>query len=778
MRREDNKVVRSVGLLSFFAGIILAQRNSGELRIVVVDPAGLPVQASGELVSRAVDYRGAIKTDADGRFQVRELPFGIYQLTMEHAGFQANRSMVEVRSEVGQDIRVVLSVLPVQGDVLVTDAATLIDPHRTSTSYYIGSDTIAQRSSLQPGRAVLNLVQSQPGWLLEANGVLHPRGSEYQVQYVIDGIPLTDNRSPAFAPALDADDVQSMNVMTANYPAEYGRKLGGVLEVREAKDHLPGLHGKVVLGGGSFGTEDGYGSAQYSKGRTAVSVGGQGTHTDRYLDPPVIENYTNKASSGGLQVRLDRELDDSSRLSLVMHWNRAGFLVPNERVQEIAGQRQDRGSAETLGQASYQRALSPSLLLNIRAMARDVSADLWANSLSTPIAPQQGRGFRETYSNGSVSGHWGAHEWKAGGEAIFSSVHESFAYRITDRSQFDRETPRRFAFNGEAQGREQSGYVQDLIRAGKFTFSAGLRWDHYGLLVSENAFSPRLGISWWWPEANLILRASYDRAFQTPAIENLLLASSPAVEQLNDSVLRLPVRPSRGNFYQAGFTKGIFSKLRVDGNYYRRNVRNFADDDLLLNTGVSFPIAFSSATIRGFEARAEVPKWGPFSGFVSYSNMIGFGRLPITGGLFLADSGSQLLSATAQFPITQDQRNTVRGRVRVQPWRRFWFALGALYGSGLPIELSEGTDIGELASQYGARILERVNFERGRVRPAFSLDVSSGFEQALRDGGKVRVQADLQNATDRVNVINFAGLFSGTAVAQPRTVGVRVQYEF
>ena len=764
--------------ISLSAILLTAQRNSGELRITVGDPAGLPVQAAGELVSRGTDYRSAIRTSTEGRYQARELPFGIYQLTIVHAGFQTYSGLVEIRSEVAQEIRVTLNVLPIQSDVVVTDAATLIDPHRTGTSYFIGSETIAQRSSSQPGRAVLDLVQSQPGWLLEANGVLHPRGSEYQVQYVIDGVPLTDNRSPAFAPALDADDVQSMNVLTANYPAEYGRKLGGVLEVREAKDHLPGLHGKVVLGGGSFGTEDGYASAQYSKGRTAVLVGGQGSHTERYLDPPVTENFTNKSSSGGLQARLDRELDDSSRVSLVTHWSRAGFLIPNERIQETAGQRQDRSSGETLGQASYQRLLSPSLLLNIRAMARDVSADLWANTLSTPIVPQQNRGFRETYLNGSLSGHRGAHEWKAGGEAIFSSVQESFGYRITDLGQFDPETPPRFAFNGRAQGREQSLYAQDLIRAGRFTFSAGLRWDHYGLLVSENAFSPRLGVSWWWPRAGLILRASYDRAFQTPAIENLLLASSAAVEQLNNNVLRLPVPASRGNFYQAGFAKSVFSKLRLDGNYYRRNVRNFADDDVLLNTGVSFPIAFSSATIQGFEVRAEVPKAGPLSAFVSYSNMIGFGRLPITGGLFLADKATDLLNSTERFPITQDQRNTVRGRARIQPWRKFWGALGVSYGSGLPVELAQNTDVSDLEQQYGSRILARVNFDRGRVRPSFSLDASAGFEQQLHERGKLRIQVDVQNATDRLNVINFAGLFSGTAVAPPRSLAVRLQYEF
>jgi hypothetical protein len=42
----------------------------------------------------------------------------------------------------------------------------------------------------------------------------------------------------------------------------------------------------------------------------------------------------------------------------------------------------------------------------------------------------------------------------------------------------------------------------------------------------------------------------------------------------------------------------------------------------------------------------------------------------------------------------------------------------------------------------------------------------------------VRVQADVRNLTNRLNVINFAGLFSGTAVGQPRSVAVRLKAEF
>jgi len=73
------------------------------------------------------------------------------------------------------------------------------------------------------------------------------------------------------------------------------------------------------------------------------------------------------------------------------------------------------------------------------------------------------------------------------------------------------------------------------------------------------------------------------------------VASSPEVTSLSDQVLRLPVQPSRGNFFETGFSKALFGKLRVDGNLYHRSVSNYADDDLLLNTGVSFPIAFARA---------------------------------------------------------------------------------------------------------------------------------------------------------------------------------------
>jgi hypothetical protein len=124
--------------------------------------------------------------------------------------------------------------------------------------------------------------------------------------------------------------------------------------------------------------------------------------------------------------------------------------------------------------------------------------------------------------------------------------------------------------------------------------------------------------------------------------------------------------------------------------------------------------------------------------------------------------------------VTQDQRNTAHGRVRYQVQPRLWLALGASYGSGLPVELDQAVDLNQLIAQYGAGVVDRINFARGRIRPSFSMDASAGVDVWRRDNRSFRVQADVLNLTGRLNVINFASLFSGTALGAPRIWTLRL----
>jgi outer membrane cobalamin receptor len=764
-------------ILILWAVSLCAQSNSGELRLKVTDPTGLGVKSSVQLVSEGNQVRKTLVTDETGNLTAKLLPFGVYRLEVQREGFASFSDSIEIRSAIPAEYHVTLRIAPMSTSVTVNDAATLIDPYSSGSINRIGKDTIADRVTSLPGRSLQDLVNSQPGWLYEGNAVLHPRGSEYQTQLVVDGIPLTDNRSPSFGPEIEADDVQSLSIYTAGIPAEYGRKMGGVVEMVTAKDSGAGLHGEAVLAGGSFDTADGYLLTQYGWGKNTLGFNAEGAMTERYLNPPVVENYTNNGTTGDFGASYERDFTNHDRLSLSVRHEFSRFLVPNELVQQTAGQRQDKNNYETMGIVSYQHLFSPNVVADLHGMVRDDSEGLSSNPFSTPIIVLQQNGFREGYFKGTISIHHGKQEWKAGIESDSTLLREHFSDVITDFTQFDPGTPPTYNFAENRPSLEQSAFVQDLIRLGNWTVSAGLRWDHYQLLVNQNAVSPRLGVSRYFRSADLVLHASYDRVFQTPDFENILLSSSPEIVSLNPEVLRLPVEPSHGNYYEVGFTKGFLQKLRLDVNYFDRRVNNYADDDQLLDTAVSFPIAFRKSNIYGAEGKLDIPHWRRLSGFVSYSYMVGSAYLPVTGGLFLGTDATSALSQTnGRFWVSQDQRNTVRTRFRYQIVERLWVALGAEYGSGLPVEF-DGTEE-QAVAQYGQAIVSRVNFDVGRVKPSLSIDASAGADLWKKDKLAMCLQADVQNINNRLNVIDFAGLFSGNAIAPPRSYDLRLTTNF
>jgi hypothetical protein len=770
---------------------LVAQSNRGELRLKVTDPTGLGVRTTIQISSEANQYRSSLTTSDQGVLNIQRLPYGIYQLDLERPGFAAVSESVEIRSSIPTIHTVQFKLPTVNQSVTVSTTNTLIDPDQAGAVNQIGSDVIESRLGSIPGRSLQDLVNSQPGWLYEGNAVLHPRGSEYQTQFVVDGIPLTDDRSPSFGPAIDADDVESMTVYTAGIPAEYGRKMGGVVEVNTVQSPKEGFHGQVELSGGSFDTGDASARGQYFDGKNTFGASVSGGMTDHYLNPVVPQNYANTGTLGDFALYYERELTEKDRLRIMVRHELSRYDIPNELIQQTwcypAGQtsgtpcqRQTAENLETMGSASYDHTFSSHAIADFRAMYRDNANGFHSNDDSTPILVFQHNFFREGYFKGSATIDHGRNEFKFGVESDNTFLNENLSYVIPnipmDTDQFDPATPLTFGFLGSRPDLEQSAFVQDLVRLGNWTVSAGLRWDHYQLLLNRQAVDPRFSISRNFPSADLLVHFSYDRVFQTPSSENLLLSSSQAIESLAPSFLRYPVEPSEGNYYEAGLTKVFHGKVRFDTNVYRRLVSNYADDDQIDNTTISFPIAFQKAIIYGGEAKLEVPDWNRFSGFLSYSYTVGQAWFPVTGGLFLGDDAVGVTQQNVHFPDSQDQRNTIRGRVRYQVHPRFWIAGGIQYDSGLPFEFDG--DPAEALAQYGQQVLDRINFARGRIYPAFQVNASAGAELYRSERINTRFQIDGQNLNSVLNVIDFGGLFSGNAIGPPRSYSMRLTTAF
>ncbi|MFZ0618936.1 MAG: TonB-dependent receptor plug domain-containing protein, partial [Candidatus Acidiferrales bacterium] len=475
-----------------FALPAFGQSNYGEIRVRVTDPSGLGVRATVEIVSDASEYHNSLSTDDAGRADIERLPFGVYVITVRQPSFAVLSQSAEVRSALPMEFPIRLTVAAVNQSIAVSAADTLIDPDQAGSVNQIGSTMIQQRVNSLPGRSLQDLVNSQPGWLYEGNAVLHPRGSEYQTQFVVDGVPLTDNRSPSFGNEIEADDVQDMTIYTAGIPAEYGRKMGGVVEVNTIQDSQPGFHGQVVLSGGSFDSASSFAQGQYVWGQNTLGASASGAMTSHYLNPVVPANFTNTGTTGDLSVRYSREITPKDRLSLSVRHELARYQIPNEYVQQTGCyapgpilpapcQRQNANNIETMGIASYQHIFTSNVVANFHAMGRDNANDFYSNDLSAPIIVFQHNYFREAYFKGSITVNRGRHEFKAGLESDNIFLHENFNYIITDPTQFDLDTPLTFSFPppspsqpslGVRPDLEQAIFVEDRVHIGNWSVSA------------------------------------------------------------------------------------------------------------------------------------------------------------------------------------------------------------------------------------------------------------------------------------------------------------------
>ena len=505
-------------LLSLFALPAFSQTNAGELRLTVTDVSGHAIRTQVQLLSDASQYRATFTADAQGRIDARHLPYGMYEVQIQAPPFAPVTESVEIRSALPVERSIQLKMARVSQSVTVRAPSTMIDPFRAGAVNQLGLQQIQNRLTALPGRSIQDLVNSQPGWLYEGNAVLHPRGSEYQTQFVLDGIPLTDNRSPGFGPGIEADDIRSLSIYTAGIPAEYGRALGGVVVVNTIRNEEPGFHGHFTLFGGSYATGDIDTQDEYTWKQNTIEATATGNMTGHYLNPVVPENFTNNGTTGSFALNYERQFTPKDHLTLIASHDLARYEIPNELVQQNGaylptpsnttgcppvppgqepgdcvfipgGQLQTGDNFETMGVANYEHIFSPNVLGALRGMARDNSLDFYSNEASWPVNVTQHNYFNEIYFNSSLSMDRRHQEWKMGVEADNKFLHENFSDTIPDCSNpSDPQCPfnmgtldvakTSFAFQASRPELEQGAYLQDAIQLGHWSIDADPR-THY-----------------------------------------------------------------------------------------------------------------------------------------------------------------------------------------------------------------------------------------------------------------------------------------------------------
>src|SRR6184192_3290444 len=110
-------------------------------------------------------------------------------------------------------------------DTVVTVSAIegrrLVDSEATGTRAEINAGSLDKLPFATDSRGIEAALLSFPGFAADANGAIHPRGAHNQMTYVIDGVPIGDQLTGAFASALDPSIAEHIELFTGDIPAEF-----------------------------------------------------------------------------------------------------------------------------------------------------------------------------------------------------------------------------------------------------------------------------------------------------------------------------------------------------------------------------------------------------------------------------------------------------------------------------------------------------------------------------------------------------------------------------
>ena len=780
------RTVRRLSLLTFaivFAGVLNGfAQNVGTVSGVVTDAQGLAVPgASVSLVNRVARTSQDAVSDGEGTYTLSNIPFGIYVLSAALSGFSPAQQVLDIHSTVAMQADLQLRIGSVNETVQVS-ADALLETSSTGSHVDLGANLIDQLPSATPSKQLSSMLLSAPGFIPSQNGRIHVRGSHGQIQYVVDGVPMTDEYTEAFANPLDPRYVKSAAVMTGGIPAEYGGKLAAVVDItsKSGLDDPRKVTGEASVNVGRFGSFDGGGTVG---GRLTSRLGyflsGGGNRTDRYLDSPTSANLHNTGNARRFTGKLEFRPTDADFVRAVFSANGSMFEVANRADAQARGEdaTQDlSGNAQTL---TWLRQLGGRFTFDMVAYRRAAVASLDATT-ARPLSARQERTLDHQGVNAFLGYSSGSHRVKAGVQYDRNPVSEQFAMVGTDtergslESQFDPVyggTP--FVFDSRKVGQNLGAYIQDTFSPFEdLNISLGVRVDRYTLLIEETAVSPRVGLAYHVHQTGTVMRGSYSRLFMPPFSENLLLSSSAQARALSPNDASLDVQPETQHAFEFGLQQALASHAKVDVAFYRKDIRNLADVDQFLDTTVTFPLSVSKGLAQGLEVRLDVPVFRGVNGYVSLARAKILLTAPLTGGLFLEETPAD----GEQFYADHDQRwQSQFGLTWEHPRQRFFVSATGRFDSGIPFELPEDFDV---ATFEDPQALPLVNTAAGRARSRTIAHLMAGAQLFRRGTTKVDLQAGVLNMFDTTYLLNFLSIFNGTHYGAPRTWTARVKVGF
>jgi hypothetical protein len=767
---------------------------------------------------------------------IRNIPFGSYKLVLSADSLPLAEQFVDIHSAVPLRVRLTSQKEYHLGEVLVSEPTNSLVSSETATQSVYTASLINQIPAVSADKKIEAILLNTPGVVPDEDGRMHVRGEHAQLQYIIDGIPITADLSRVYSSLLNPEFAKAITIQTGSLDPEYGVATSGVLAItsKSGFDKPLFAHGGVQYG--SFG----------EKG-TSVEVGGNLQNqnafyataslneSNRYLDPisgfDPIHDYGRSESAFG---KFNSVLGELAELHVLGMYNHTLFYVPNATTSSIQDQRQSLNDYMLGTRLDVQ--LQEQSLLSFLVYGRSGSAEITSGGLKQITngadwqkailendkffiggnrGEQQYGGQIEYSSRFDASGAF--HEVKFGVAGEVYPLSEFFTFAVTNPALSDSSQPGGdiryraiditqgglpFLVNESKRGSRYSAFVQDAMGIGKWRLGVGARFDDFNLFDNEAYFSPRVNAAYLL-EDDLVLRASYNRIVMQAPLENILVSSSDqartlAGQQQGSTPNR--VTSERSHVFELGAAYRLNDYLNLDLTGYSKLIDGFLVNVELGNSGVIFPVNLKQGFVVGGELRAQLREWNDLSGSLSFSTCLSEGlkpsdgSSPIAAGLIMGEEGqnySHPFVGESSFFTEHNQLFTAVLNLGYRISDVFTATLGGRFDSGLPFDLADKNGVGldeqssrvELQQRgYSNDVINLLSLSSDKPgSPDKSVAPHAVFDLGLSANLHGVVPIPLTCSVSVLNVLNTAYLykfessFGGTHFGVPRTFLLSLQ---
>jgi hypothetical protein len=826
----------AAALLATTATTALAQRSAGTITGTIqhLPSAAAPARADLVLAGTATVVQ-SLQVAGDGAFAFRNVPFANYQIQIYSDGIPVATQRVDLQSAI--PLALTIDATPTVQSRGVTVTEERVDRNRLGSATFFTAHALQELPVIDGAKRMEAALLATPGVVPDEDGRLHVRGEDAQLQYVVDGIPITTNLTRVYSSLFDANTIKAVNIQTGGLDARYGVAAAGVLAITTKSGFdAPGFL-TASAGVGSYNTQDfsvtGGGNVD---DRIAGCFTVSGSQSQHYLDP-IAEGSPIHDDGNGLHTfgKINAILSNSISLNVLGAYNTTTYSIPNGKIATPA-QDQQQELRDYMGGVRLNVAVGESTELSMVGYHRNATAQATSGGLMRIATPQDSakavaenekffigadRANSATGGQLELTTPTDCFGWNntihagVGGEAFplkefftFAVVNPALSnpgipggdnrYRPYDLTQGG--TP--FLVDQEKTGTRTSAWIQDRIAFDEWIVNAGVRFDMFNLFEQEIAISPRLAASYRYND-QLVFRGSYGRIVMQAPIENILVSSSPQAQMLSgieQGNVPTQVRSEKSHVIELGAGWAANEYLDVDVAGFGKLIDDFIVKAELGNSGIIFPLNLKQGMVAGGEVRASLRRWNNLEGSLSISSCVALGMKPedgsspVAAGLIFGEEGHNYSHPFAGEDIFPTEHNQILTAVLNMGWHLpagVFLLLDARFDSGLPFDLTDANGNGldpeasraELRARgYSDAVIDLLSLESEEpgspdksVAPHATVDIAVGYEfEALQTlHGRLAVTAT--NLLDTPYLYKFESSFGGTHFGHPRMIGARVE---